>query len=84
MRVIAASIDELLGMGIEPKISYRETTEVADEINKTLDRKPWIANKGYKYDQGTHWTQRPENKERLAKMIRKAARARRKKAESEE
>jgi hypothetical protein len=34
-----------------------------------------VTKKGYTY-KGTHWTQKPENKERLVKMLRKASKAR--------
>ena len=35
-----------------------------------------MANVGFKYPKGTHWTQRPENKEKLAAMVRNGARNR--------
>lgn len=34
-------------------------------------------NKGYRYPKGTHWTQLPENKERVRELALKKAKARR-------
>lgn len=74
MRLIADSIDDLLGMGVQARIGYRETAEVASDIRKAFKK---VKNsKGYKYKPGTHWTQKPENKDRLAKMTKKSARSR--------
>ena len=51
----------------------RERVWDVNPIEPTKQRNP--SRKGFKYPAGTHWTQKPENKERVRKVARKMKRA---------
>jgi hypothetical protein len=69
LRHAADVLDELLGFDLSTK---KETPQTALKMLSHVKR---VTKKGYTY-KGTHWTQKPENKERLVKMLRKASKAR--------
>ena len=57
LRQIADSIDDLLGLD---RPTAKETPSTATKILK----------KAHKYRKGTHWTQKPENKKKLALILK--------------
>lgn len=72
LRAAADALDDLLaGPG---------TVQAARAIAEGVRRYKPNPMKGRTYKKGTHWTQRPENRARVAALARKAHNARRKAA----
>lgn len=62
---IDAAIREITAFQGKDKVRQR-AKEITDTVKPVKKFEP--ANKGFKYN-GTHWTQKPENKARLKKMM---------------
>ena len=73
LRKAADALDELLAFDSSNHSSARKKIEAA--IIQEPEKKERKSTKGFKYS-GTHWTQKPENKARLSKMLRKGSKAR--------
>lgn len=54
----------------EKAITEKMNKVIADGFNELETKKEKKTAKGFKYKPGTHWTQRPENKGRLSKVIK--------------
>lgn len=79
MKSLAEIKDDLLKLGAVARLSelnrerelllkiLQKDTELRKKINTHVQKK------GFSY-KGKHWTQKPENKERLKAMLKKAAR----------
>ena len=78
LRKAADALDDLF-------VSVKNEGKAKRAIHKSMDKtfalkQPEVKKKslaGYKYKPGTHWTQRPENKDRVRKIARKMGRAKR-------
>ena len=57
-------IDDLLGID---RHTIQETPKTAEKIIRHLRN----GRNGKKYKKGTHWTQKPENRGRMLKMLKK-------------
>lgn len=58
-----------------PKKVTKSTPLSAVHVEETTRKGKPKSAKGFKYAPGTHWTQKPENRGKLSKVIKKAYRA---------
>jgi hypothetical protein len=75
LRTVADGLDELLGVD---RPTVNEIPEVAQLIRQSLTTRPPTPKKKtpYKYKKGTHWTQKPENRKRLQRLVKRAVKSR--------
>jgi hypothetical protein len=68
LRAAADVLDDLLGVD---RPTVNETSDTARLIRNSLN--PKLSPKTRAYKKGTHWTQKPENRKKLQRMLKKAA-----------